>query len=72
MVKSDRTTSPDWVLAAGYLIPQLGLQWLHQIGWLALVFPPVGALCLYLALRREPQPVYKRLIPWASSSPLGS
>lgn len=33
MAKSDRTTSPDWglilLLAAGYLIPQLGLQWLH-------------------------------------------
>ncbi|MFD1441631.1 hypothetical protein [Lacticaseibacillus hegangensis] len=68
MAKSDRTTSPDWVLilllAAGYLIPQLGLQWLHKISWLALAFPVVGALCLYLALKRDPQPMYKRLIPW--------
>ena len=68
MAKPDRTTAPDWVLilllAVGYLIPQLGLQWLHQIGWLALIFPPVGALCLSLALKRDPQPVYKRLIPW--------
>lgn len=68
MAKKNSTAAPDWVLilllAGGYLIPQLGMQWRQQLGWLTLLFPLAGAGCLYLALQRNPQPAYKRLIPW--------
>ncbi|MFD1392831.1 hypothetical protein ACFQ3L_04405 [Lacticaseibacillus jixianensis] len=68
MAKNAQPSTPDWLLilllTAGYLIPQLGLQFRPQLGWLALLLPPLGALCLYLAMKRNPPPVYQRLLPW--------
>lgn len=65
---AQKTPALDWVmlslLIAGYLVPQLSLQWLGTLGWLALAFPLIGALCLYGALLRRPAPVYRRILPW--------
>jgi phosphoglycerol transferase MdoB-like AlkP superfamily enzyme len=62
------SNQPDfWMIAeltAGYVLPQLGYSWTRQLGWIALIFPLLGAGALYLAQRRHPAKVYKRLLPW--------